>query len=99
MSTEDIYGYFFIWLIIAVVLVIAAAALLITVIWCARRISTLASVALQVVEEIEGNTKPIWQLNDTNAVAQNLLVGAKAIESNAGKIVGALTEGEKSNAA
>ncbi len=99
MSTEEIYGYFFIWLIIAVVLVIAAAALLIAVIWCARRIRTLASVALQVVEEIEDNTKPIWQLNDTNAVAENLLVGATAIEGNAGKIVAALTAGEKSDAA
>lgn len=99
MSTEEIYGYFFIWLAIALVLVLAAAALLIAVIWCAHRVAALASVALEVVEDIEENTKPIWQLNDTNAVAGNLLVGATAIEGNAGKIIGALTEGEKSNAA
>ena len=99
MSTEEIYSYFFIWLTIAVVLVLAAAGLLIAVIWCARRIRILAGVALEVVEEIEGNTKPIWRLNDTNKVAGHLLVGARAIESNAGKIVSALTEGEKSNAA
>jgi len=99
MSTEEIYSYFFIWLSIAVVLVLAAAGLLIAVVWCAHRIGTLAGVALQVLEGIEDNTKPIWQLNDTNSVAENLLGGAKAIESNAGKIVGALTEGEKSNAA
>ena len=99
MTTEDIYFYFFVWLAIAVVLVVAAAALLITVIWCAHRIATLASVALEVVEDIEHNTKPIWQLNATNQVAGHLLAGAKAIESNAGKIVAALTQGEKNDVA
>jgi len=99
MSTEDIYFYFIVWLVIAVVLVIAAAALLITVIWCAHRIATLATVALEVVEDIEQNTKPIWQLNATHQVSGHLLAGAKAIESNAGKIVGALSAGEKSDAA
>jgi hypothetical protein len=99
MSTEDIYFYFFVWLAIAVVLVIAAAALLIGVIWCAHRIATLASVALEVVEDIENNTKPIWELDTTNQVAGSLLSGAKAIEENAGMIVAALTKGDKSDAA
>jgi len=94
MMAEEIYFYWVVWLVIAVVLVIAAAALLITVIWCAHRIATLASVALEVVEDIETNTKSIWQLNATNKVAGNLLVGAKAIESNAVAIVGVLTSTE-----
>ena len=94
MTTEDIYFYFFVWLGIAVVLVIAAAALLIGVIWCAHRIATLASVALGVVEDIEKNTKSIWQLDTTNKVAGQLLGGAKAIESNAGTIVEVLSKTE-----
>ena len=32
--------------------------------------------ALEVVEDIEINTKPIWQLNTTNKVAGELLEGA-----------------------
>ena len=94
MMAEDIYFFWVVWLIITVVLVIAAAALLITVIWCAHRIATLASVALGVVEEIEINTKPIWQLNATNKVAGELLDGAKAIESNAVAILGVLSSTE-----
>ena len=94
MMTEDIYFFWAVWLIIAVVLVIAAAALLITVIWCAHRIRVLAATALEVVEDIEINTKPIWQLNTTNKVAGELLEGAKAIESNAVAILGVLVSTE-----
>ena len=99
MTTEEIYFYTVVWLAIAVTLVIVAAALLITVIWCANRIGKLAAVALEVVEDIEQNTKPIWQLNTSYKVGGQLLVGAQAIEANAGKIIGALTASEKSDAA
>ena len=99
MMTEDIYFYFFVWLGIAVVLVIATAALLMTIIWCAHNIVMLADDVLDVVEDIELNTKSIWQLNATYAVAANLLTGAKAIDSNSGKIVEALTKlGKKETA-
>ena len=95
MSTQEIYQWWFIWLAIAGIIVVAAAALLITIILLARRIAALAGTALEVVEQIEQNTKPIWQLNATNKVAKDLLVGAKAIEGNAGAIVGALTEADR----
>jgi uncharacterized membrane protein YqjE len=95
MTTEDIYFYFVVWLIIAVVLVIAAAALLITVIWYANRIRKLAAVALDVVVDIEKNTKSIWQLNATYSVSSQLLGGAKAIEDNAVAILGALSKNDK----
>ena len=52
-----------------------------------------------MVEQIEENTKPIWQLNATNHVAGQLLGGAQAIEANAGAIVGALSAGEQRRAA
>ena len=99
MSAADIYSWWYLWLGVAGVIVVAAAALLIIIILLARRIASLAQTALAVVGEIEQNTKPIWQLNATNRVAKDLLVGAKAIESNAGAIVGALAKADQSRAA
>ena len=99
MSTEEIYFWWFAWLIIGAVIVVAAAGLLILVILAARRIAGLATTALAVVEEIEQNTKPIWQLKTSQEVASNLLSGAEAILSNAGAIVEALSKGDKNRAA
>ena len=99
MSAQEIYNWWFIWLAVAGVIVVAAAALLITIIVLARQIAALAATGLAVVEQIEQNTKPIWQLNATNHVAMQLLGGAQAIEANAGAIVGALTAGERRRAA
>lgn len=99
MSTQEIYQWWFFWLAIAGVIVVAAAALLITIILLARRIAALAGTGLAVVEQIEQNTKPIWQLNATNKVAKDLLAGAKAVEGNAGAIVAALAEADRRMAA
>lgn len=99
MTAQQIYQWWLVWLVIGGVIVVAAAALLITIIVLARRIATLAAMALTVVEEIEQNTKPIWQLNATNKVARDLLGGAKAIEGNAGAIVQALGEADQRRAA
>lgn len=95
MSTQEIYHWWFVWLAIGGIIVVAAAALLIAIILLARRIAALAGTALEVVEQIEQNTKPIWQLNATNKVARHLLTGAKAIEGNAGAIVAALGEADR----
>lgn len=99
MSSDEIYFWWFVWLAIGGAIVVAAAILLITIILLARRIAKLAGVALDVVAEIEQNTKPIWEINATNKVAGELLTGAKAIEANAGAIVGALTAADKNRAA
>ena len=95
MSAQEIYTWWYLWLAVAGVVVVAAAALLIAILLLARRIASLAQTALGVVAEIEQNTKPIWQLNATNKIAKDLLVGAKAIEGNAGAVVGALTEADR----
>ncbi len=95
MSAQEIYSWWALWLVIAGVIVVAAAALLIIIVLLARRIASLAATAIDVVQEIEQNTKPIWQLNATNKVARDLLVGAKAIEANAGAVVGALTDADR----
>ena len=99
MSAAQIYGWWGVWLGVAGVVVIAAAALLIAIVVLARQIAGLAATAITVVEQIEENTKPIWQLNATNHVAGQLLGGAQAIEANAGAIVGALSAGEQRRAA
>ncbi len=99
MSTQEILNWWFIWLVVAVVVVVAAAALLITIVLLARRIAQLAEAAIGLVEEIEQNTKPIWQLNATNRVAKHLLAGAKAIDGNANAIVAAASKAERNRAA
>ena len=99
MNTEEIYFWWLVWLIIGGLIVVAAAALLIMVIVAARRIAGLATTALDVVEQIEQNTKPIWQLKTSHEVATNLLSGAEAILSNAGSIAEALSKADKNRAA
>ena len=99
MTTQEIYGWWFLWLGVAGVIVVAAAALLIAIVVLARQIASLAAIGITVVEQIEQSTKPIWQLNATNHVAVQLLGGAQAIEANAGAIVGALSAGEQRRAA
>jgi len=90
MSAQEIYDWWFIWLIIGAGVVVAAAVLLITIIALAHRIAVLAKTALEIVEEIQSETEPIWQLSATNQVAQDLLGGAEAIRDNAGAINSAL---------
>ncbi len=99
MTAAQIYGWWGVWLAVAGIVVVAAAALLIAIVVLARQIAALAATAITVVEQIEENTKPIWQLNATNHVAGQLLGGAQAIEANAGAIVGALSAGEQRRAA
>ena len=99
MTAAQIYGWWGVWLGVAGVVVVAAAALLIAIVVLARQIAGLAATAITVVEQIEQNTKPIWQLNATNHLAGQLLGGAQAIEANAGAIVGALSAGEQRRAA
>ncbi len=99
MSAQEIYQWWTIWLTIGGAIVVAAAVLLIAIIVLARSIAKLAATALDVVQDIEQQTKPIWQLNATNKVARDLLGGARAIEGNAGAIANALAAGEQRRAA
>ncbi len=82
------------WLIgfiVALVVVLLVAALLIGILVEARRIRALAAAASQLVAEIDGNTRGIWALRDTYAVALALLGGASAIDANAAAIVAAVS--------
>lgn len=95
MTESQLLSTWYLWLGVAALLVVVAAGLLITVWMYARRIASLAGTALEVVREIEANTKPIWGLATTHEVAQQLDDGAQAIESNAVAILNALAETER----
>jgi len=82
------------WLIgfiAALVVVLLVAGLLIGILVEARRIRALAIAASGLVEEIDTNTRIVWALRDTNAVAGALLGGAAAIDANAAEIVAAVS--------
>lgn len=95
MTDAELYNAWFLYLGVATVVVVIAAALLLAIIYYARSIEKGATAALGMVEEIRDNTKVIWALQDTNAVAKQLRDGAGAILGNAGSIVEALHEGEQ----
>lgn len=95
MTDAELYNLWFLYLGAATVVVVIAAVLLLAVLAAARSIEKGASAALGMVEQIRDNTKVIWALQDTNAVAGQLRDGAAAILSNAGAIVKALHEGER----
>lgn len=86
--------------LVGLVIVAVVALLLIGILLQARRIHGLAKTASAVVAEIDNNTRSVWSLAATNAVAKDLLDGAKAIDSNASAIVAAVShEGQSNNAA
>ena len=71
--------------------VVVVAVLLIGIIYQATRILRLARTASEVVGQIDSQTGSVWALRDTNAVAEQLLDGARAIDANAAAIVGAVS--------
>jgi hypothetical protein len=90
------------WLLgfgVAAVVVVVVAALLLGIIWQCQRIIRLARTGLAVVEDIDSNTRCIWSLRQTRAVAGQLLEGATAIERNTAAIVDAVSLGSGDGAA
>jgi len=77
--------------LLGAVVVVVVAVLLLGIIHQARRIQTLAKAASGLVGEIDLNTRSVWALRDTNAVAAEILDGATAIEANANAIVDAVS--------
>ncbi len=90
MSDKQFVRYWYTGIAIAATIVAAVAALLIAIIATARSILTNARRALALANEIVANTRPIWQLEQTNAVASQLLDGARAIERHATEVADAL---------
>jgi hypothetical protein len=92
MSDQELWAAWRLWIIVASGVVLLAAGLLITILLTARRILSEAVRALQAVEAIRGNTQPIWQLQETNDVAERILATVESIEHKGGALVAALSE-------
>ena len=90
MTKRKFLGNWYMGMGIATLIVGVVAALLLTLISAARSILNNATHALGVAKEIVANTQPVWELEKTNAVAAQLLEGARAIEQRATQIADAL---------
>ncbi len=95
MNDAAYYNEFYIGLAIVGAIVVIAAVLLILIWIAARRILKLANAALGIVVNIKENTLSIWELQNTNHKAIDILNDADAILSNAGAVAQALQETEK----
>ena len=95
MNDAAYYNEFYVGLAIVGVIVLIAATLLILILIAARRILKLAGAALGIVVNIKQNTLSIWELQNTNHKAIDILNEADTILSNAGAVATALHETEK----
>ena len=95
MNDAAYYNEFYIGLAIVCLIVVIAATLLILIWVAARRILKLAIAALGIVVNIKNNTLSIWELQNTNHKAIDILNDANAILNNAAAVVKAFHETEK----
>ena len=90
MSDAELWAAWRLWIVVATVVVLLAAGLLITILLTARGILAEAVRALHAVETIRKNTQPVWELQTTNQVAEQILHTVEAIEQKGGALVHAL---------
>ncbi len=95
MNDAEYYKEFYIALAIAGAIVVIAATLLILIWVAARRILKLANAALGIVVNIKKNTLSIWELQNTNHKAVDILNEADTILGSAGAVAQAFHETEK----
>jgi hypothetical protein len=95
MNDATYYKEFYIALAIAGAIVVIAALLLILIWVAARRILKLANAALGIVVNIKQNTLSIWELQNTNHKAVDILNEADTILGSAGAVAQAFHETEK----
>lgn len=92
MTDSELYGLFYVGLAIAAVVILAAAGLLIAVWLTARSILGHAAEALEAAQKTADDTQIIWELEETNRVAGEILMGAESIEAHGAEIVKAVSE-------
>lgn len=90
MSDAQLYAIWGWSLGVAAVVVVLAAALLIAILLVARSILAHAGQALDALHEIDLSTRVIWELEETNRVAGEILETAESIEVRGARISGAL---------
>jgi hypothetical protein len=82
----DVATLWWITLAIAAVVIVVVAVLLIGILLAANRIDRHASEVWLAGKDIATNTIQIWQLQKTNAVAEQILQTAQGIAAGAGSI-------------
>lgn len=90
MSDAELWSAWRLWMLLATVIILVAAALLITIWRTARGIHAEALRALRAAERIRESTAPIWALETTNDVADQMLTTVRRIERNGGALAAAL---------
>ncbi len=90
MPDAELFTIWYWSLAVAAVVVLLAAALLIAILLVARRILAHARQALEAAEAIAEDTQIIWELDETNRVAGEILEVAESIEERGGRIAGTL---------
>ena len=85
MTDAELWSAWRLWMGVAAVVVLLAASLLIAIWLTARSILANAVRALNAVEAIRAKTQPIWALEETNAVAEEILETVQAIETEGGR--------------
>lgn len=91
MTDAELWAAWRLWMGVATIVVLIAATLLIVIALTARRILADAGRALAAVEVIRAQTQPIWGLQDTNEVAENILGTVQSIEQKATALAGAVS--------
>ena len=94
MTDAELWASWRIWMGVATVVILIAASLLIIIWLTARRILADAVRALNAVEAIRAQTQPIWALEETNHIAEDILATVQAIEAKGGALAGALQKRE-----
>jgi hypothetical protein len=90
MTDADLFRLWYLWLAIGGAIVVIAASLLVTIWLTARGIEREARRALVAVERIRTSTQPIWSLDSTKQVADDLLAAARDLEAHGAMIASAL---------
>jgi len=94
MTDAQLWSAWQLWIGVATVVILIAASLLIIIWLTARKILVDAVRALHAVEAIRAQTQPIWALEQTNLVAEDILKTVQAIEHKGGLLAGALQGAE-----
>jgi hypothetical protein len=90
MAGADLWAAWRLWMVVAAAVVVVAAALLASIWLTARSIAAHATRALRAAEAIRDNTRPIWELQTTNEVGEQLLETVRTIEDRARRLAEAL---------
>jgi len=90
VTSAELWAAWRLWMLVAAVIILIAAGLLITIWLTARSIVAHATRALKAAEAIRNNTQAIWQLQNTNDMAEEIRDTVCNIETKAKKLVGAL---------